>query len=491
MLFLIFIQNIFKVLLFVYFMSAYKNLLLHIPEVRSPVKKGTLKTRLKWTFGMLFLFIFLASIPLYGIEGSAAEYFRTLELLLGAKIGYLLTLGIGPIVTASIILQLLKGAGVIKFDMNTEDGKFYYHGTHKLLTFFFIIVESLVFVAFGAVSAEAGKFWYVVLQLALGGFIVFYMDEIVKKWGFGSGTSLFIAAGVGGALFLQFFSPFTTTGQIDVTDVNNMPVGKFFQFILLLSSQDFANLLNSVLIPIFVTFGLLGIIVFFQAINVEIPLSFGRVRGQSMKWPLNFFYSGVIPVILISALGANLQLWARLLQGAAEKEGSSSFVNFLSNNIFGTFSADGSPVSGLISWLQPVNIIENFGSFFTINGWPHALSYTLYLVIGSTIFAYFWVQTAGMDSKSQAKQIISSGLQIPGFRKDARIIEKVLDRYIVPLTIMGGIGIGLLASFADLFSALTSGTGILLLIMIIYQFYQQLARESMEDFSLLRKLMRK
>ena len=96
-----------------------------------------------------------------------------------------------------------------------------------------------------------------------------------------------------------------------------------------------------------------------------------------------------------------------------------------------------------------------------------------------------------MDSKSQAKQIINSGLQIPGFRKDVRIIEKILDRYIIPLTIMGGIGIGLLASTADLLYALTSGTGILLMIMIIYQFYQTLARESMEDFSMLRRFMRK
>jgi len=117
--------------------------------------------------------------------------------------------------------------------------------------------------------------------------------------------------------------------------------------------------------------------------------------------------------------------------------------------------------------------------------------YIIYMIIGSMVFSYFWVQTSGMDSRGQAKQIISSGLQIPGFRKDVRIIERILDRYIVPLTILGGIGIGILASTADILSALTSGTGILLLIMVIYQFYQQLARESMEDFSLLRKFMRK
>ena len=167
----------------------------------------------------------------------------------------------------------------------------------------------------------------------------------------------------------------------------------------------------------------------------------------------------------------------------------------MSKYVLGQFAADSAtPISGLVKWISPPNLdiwgtaLENL---LTVDVLTNIITYTLYLVIGSTVFAYFWVQTAGLDSRSQAKQIINSGLQIPGFRKDERIIEKILDRYIIPLTLMGGIAIGLLASTADIFRALTSGTGILLMIMIIYQFYQQLARESMEDFSLLRRFMRR
>ena len=476
-------------------MSFYRNLLMNLPEVASPTKKQTLKKRMLWTLGMLVLFLFLASIPLYGIDGSQAEYFKTLELLLGAKIGFLLTLGIGPIVTASIVLQLLKGSGIIKFDLTNEEGKFIYSGTHKLLTFAFIIIEAIVFVAFGAVQAAAGSFgaiplsYIVMLQLGLGGFIVLYMDEIVKKWGFGSGVSLFIAAGIGQALFLQFFSPFTQTGEFGwLFGGTEVAIGKIWAALYYLSVADLSSFLLDVAGPILVTVGLFFIIVFFQSVNVEIPLSFGRVRGQSFRWPLNFFYSGVIPVILIAALGANLQLWARLLQNMAET--GSAFTQFVSQNILGQF-AEQTPISGLIYWITPVTLWDSLSNFFSFDVGFRMLTYTIYLVIGSTVFAYFWMQTAGLDSRSQAKQIINSGLQIPGFRKDERIIEKILDRYIVPLTLMGGMGIGLLASTADVLAALTSGTGILLLIMIIYQFYQQLARESMEDFSLLKRLMRK
>ncbi len=476
-------------------MSFYKNLLMTLPEVRGPEKKQTLKVRLWWTFGMLIMFLFLASIPLYGVLPEQAEYFKTLELLLGAKIGFLLTLGIGPIVTSSIVLQLLKGAGIIKFDMSSEDGKFMYGGTHKLLTFAFIIVEAIVYVAFGAVKAIGPEtFWFVVVQLMLGGFIVFYMDEVVKKWGFGSGVSLFIAAGIGAAVFIQLLSPFTQTGEVSITDPDNPPIGKLFQMFLYLQAGDFASLWSAVVGPIMITIGLFFLIVFFQSVNVEIPLSFGRVRGQSYRWPLNFFYSGVIPVILVSALGANIQMWARLLQPAQGAE-VGAMRDFFSKYIFGQFSADGgTAISGLVKWISAPSLdiwSTSIMNLITFDNIGNILTYTIYLMIGSTLFAYFWVQSAGLDSRSQAKNIINSGLQIPGFRKDERIVEKILDRYILPLTIMGGIAIGLLAATADVFRALTSGTGILLMIMIIYQFYQQLARESMEDFSLLKKLMRK
>jgi preprotein translocase subunit SecY len=108
------------------------------------------------------------------------------------------------------------------------------------------------------------------------------------------------------------------------------------------------------------------------------------------------------------------------------------------------------------------------------------------------LFSIFWVQTAGMDSKSLANQIMSSGLQIPGFRKDRRILERLLDRYIMPLTIMGAITVGFLAAIADLMGALSRGTGILLTVMIVYKLYEDIAREYMYDMNpMLRKFMGK
>ena len=106
------------------------------------------------------------------------------------------------------------------------------------------------------------------------------------------------------------------------------------------------------------------------------------------------------------------------------------------------------------------------------------------------IFSIFWVKTTGMDASGQAKNIISSGLQIPGFRKDKRVLESILGRYVMPLTVMGGLSIGALAAIANLLGALTSGTAILLAVMIIYQLYQNIAQQhAMDMHPALRKVM--
>ena len=109
---------------------------------------------------------------------------------------------------------------------------------------------------------------------------------------------------------------------------------------------------------------------------------------------------------------------------------------------------------------------------------------------GAVVFSIFWVQTAGMDARSQAKNMMSSGLQIPGFRKDERILERILNRYIWPLTVMGGLAVGFLAGLADLTGALSRGTGILLSVMIVYRLYEEIAQQHMMDMNpMLRRFM--
>ena len=469
-------------------MSFIKNIISYLPEVKGPLqKKLSFNQKLKWTLTILIAYFVLGIIPLYGLGENALQNFDFLSIILGAQFGSIISLGIGPIVTASIVLQLLKGSGILKMDTHTPDGRVLFQGLQKILAIAFTIFEAIIFVFLGGLGPALGfSPWVLIVQLFLGGLIILYMDEVISKWGFGSGVSLFIAAGVSAQIFISAFSPLTTTGGLAFGS-GQAPVGKFWITIYSFIEGNF-NAALIALSTILATIIIFLLAVYAQAMKVEIPLSFGRVRGYGLRWPLNFIYTSNIPVILISALFANIQLWGRLLQ---TRVGDAGLWHFISYNILGQFIGNVPEGHGLVAITYPQNIVSNLLSGISV-GVGNALIYILIMIIGSVVFSIFWMQTSGMDASSQSKNIMASGLQVPGFRRDERIIEQLLKRYILPLTIMGGATVGLLAAVADLSGALSRGTGILLAVMIIYKLYEDIAHQHMTDmYPALRKMMGK
>ena len=137
---------------------------------------------------------------------------------------------------------------------------------------------------------------------------------------------------------------------------------------------------------------------------------------------------------------------------------------------------------GAIVWMAGVSSLGLTAlATITLLDVARLITYSFFMIIGAVIFSVFWVNTAGMDAKNVASQIESTGMQIPGFRRDIRIIERVLNRYIPALAILGGAAVGFLAAFADFTQALGTGTGILLAVMITYQLYEEIAMQHMED----------
>jgi len=265
-------------------------------------------------------------------------------------------------------------------------------------------------------------------------------------------------------LFAQLFQFIDSQGMFS-------PIGKVWAFFASLIAADGAGALSA-FIPVLVTVILFLLVVFAQSLKAEIPLSYDRIRGHGVRWPLQFFYAGVIPVILVSALVANIQLFGGLLENWL---GHATWLGGFSN---------GQPINGLAYWLHSTNIVNAIiEKSFTWKVALQAIIHILFYVVFSVVFAFFWVMTSGQDAKSKANQIMNSGMSIPGFRKDPRVLESILKRYVGPLTIMGGAAVGLLASVADLFGALVGGTAILLAIMIMYQLYQNIAQQYAMDMN--------
>ncbi len=114
------------------------------------------------------------------------------------------------------------------------------------------------------------------------------------------------------------------------------------------------------------------------------------------------------------------------------------------------------------------------------------------MVVGGIIFALFWIETTGMGPKAVAEQIQNSGMSIPGFRRDPKIIEKVMTRYIPKVTVIGGAFVGILAVIANFLGTIgnVGGTSLLLTVSIVYRLYEQLANEQvMEMHPMLRRFL--
>ncbi len=113
----------------------------------------------------------------------------------------------------------------------------------------------------------------------------------------------------------------------------------------------------------------------------------------------------------------------------------------------------------------------------------HVMVYVGIMVIGSILFAKFWIETTNMGPEAVASQIESSGMQIPGFRRDPRVLKRVLERYIPVVTVISGATVGGLAAGADLIGTVgnASGTGVLLSVGIMIQLYDAIGREQMME----------
>ena len=410
------------------------------------------------------------------------------------------------------------GAKIINLDLQDSDDRALYQGVQKVLVVVMILVEAIPQVfgylspsnslisAVGANAAHA----IIIVQLFMGGFIVFWMDELISKWGIGSGISLFIAAGVSQQIVTGTFNWFPQgDGPLSIS---NPPAGTIPKTIYLTSKMSLGDLVGGGFERIFISppnpiVAFLGttliflFVVYAESSRVELPLAHGRVRGARGRYPLRLMYASNIPVILMSALLANVNMFALLFYTRMSNLPLIGHAWWIGLYPEGSTRATAgaawylSAPNGLHSWLFPI-IDPRYSTFLSDHEpWQMGLRILIYgtvMVVGAIFFGKFWIETTNMGPEAVARQIQSSGMQIPGFRRDPRILKKVLYRYIPALTVLSSAIVALLAVSADLIGTVgnSSGTGVLLTVGIVIRLYEEIAREqAMEMHPVLRKFL--
>ncbi|MGC8899369.1 MAG: preprotein translocase subunit SecY [Candidatus Micrarchaeia archaeon] len=443
-----------------------------LPTVRPPTRPPTVKERFMWTLAALILYFVMYNTTIFGAKetGGGLDF---LQVITASKIGSLLTTGIGPIVLASIFLQLFNGAGLLNFNLRDPQQREKFQILQKLLAILIAFFEAYMF-ASGRIpisdSFANNPGLAVVLmsvQIAIGSVILMYLDEVVTKYGIGSGISLFIAAGVS-------FSVVAGTVALFIGD------GGVLDAFASGGADAIANALL-ILLPIFSTIAIFLVVVYGEGTKVEVPISFAGGRGTVNSLPFPLFYVSNIPVIFAAALIMNIQLFSVFVfAGKSFELGGVDVIPYIAY-----VDANNRLVDGILYLFTPLHAGKNVIGYINLlaNGvtpilkipeWVHAIIYIIFLSLASVLFGMFWVETANMDAKSIANQLMESNIQITGFRRDPRIMLKRLEEYIPTLTILGSFLIGLLAGCADLLGALGTGTGILLTVGIFYRTYLQL-----------------
>jgi preprotein translocase subunit SecY len=184
-----------------------------------------------------------------------------------------------------------------------------------------------------------------------------------------------------------------------------------------------------------------------------------------------------LPVIFASALFANVYFFSQLIWNSVGRPlpGSNLFVDIL-----GSYRI-------IDPGQQNQTIVSSGGlSYFTtaphniqgVAGDPvRALAYLGILIAFCAVFSLIWLEVGGLGPDKVAQQLMDSGMQIPGYRRSGRPIQAMLKRYIPVVTVLGGIIVALIAGLADFVGVFGSGTGILLAVGIVYQYYELLMRE--------------
>jgi len=435
---------------------ALEPLVRKLPEVAVPKRHVSFREKFMWTGIALIAFFVLTQVTLYGMapEAGRTPFFGQLRFILASHAGSLMELGIGPIVTAGIIMQLLVGSKIIGLDLSQSEDRALFTGIQKFGAIVMGVFQASMLVISGwyGVGFGSGAGIFIIAQLAIGVIIVVYLDELVSKYGFGSGISIFIVAGVAGTIFWQALNPLQIGGQFS---------GAIPNFIgTMIGGGNISDAFFRPGLPnmmgIFATFIVFFIVIYAESMRIEIPLAYGRFGGIRGRYPIKFLYTSVIPVILAMVVFANIRMLGMVF----------------------------SPLQGVSYYLSAPN-----GIFAVLADPIRAGIYISVLALLCMGFAWMWANMTGMGPRDVAQQLDRSGMLIPGFRRDIRVMEWVLSRYIMTAALLGGVFVGVISAVADFMGALGSGTGILLTVGIMYSLYQEIAKERVaEMFPAMRRL---
>src|SRR3989344_1206659 len=410
---------------------------------------NVLRKRILMTFAILLLFRLLASVPIPGIDEvrlaqffGSNQFFGLLNIFSGGGLANLsiVMLGVGPYITASIIMQLLTMMSPKLKAMYQEEGeagrkKFSQYS--RWLSVPLSLLQAFAFIVLlqkQGIVADLTSFSLIVnvLVVTTGSILLMWMGELITEFGIGNGVSLIIFGGIVAAL------PREISQIIFTFDQSKLPSYAFFLAVALV---------------------IVYAVVYITEAERPIPITYAkRVRGNrvyggiSTYLPLRLNQAGVIPIIFALSLLLFPQLILNLIKGAVSSQSIKDIADTLLS--------------------------------FVANGWVYAIFYFLLVFV----FTYFYTAVT-FDPHQIADNLQKNGAFIPGVRpgpSTSEYIGKVLTR----ITLVGALFLGFIAVLPLAVQALTNiasvavgGTSLLIVVSVILDLVKKIeAQVTMREY---------
>ncbi|KAJ3208981.1 translocon subunit [Dinochytrium kinnereticum] len=384
-----------------------------------------------------------------------------MRMILGSSRGTLMELGVSPIVTSAMVLQLLAGAGVVDVDFGVRDERALFGDVQKLFALIIAVAQASILVLSGIYGEPseigAGICAAIIGQLLGATVVTVLLDELLQKgYGLGSGIALFSGVKISEGIVWKSLSPvfiLTAKGREYEGALMNL-------FSLLFTRKDkFLALKEAVFrstLPnvagVVATLLVFAAMAYLQTVRYEIRVSSNRVRGQGGNYPIKLLHTGTMPVLLVTAVVSNVYFVSQSYDGGRQQFASGGLVYYIS------------PPHSLTSALSdPL----------------HLIVYTALMLSSCAYISKYWMEVSGTTARDVAKIFQDQQLSIQGHRDSNA--KNQLAKIISPVAVLGALTVAALAVAAEVAGAVGGGVGVVVVISSIFGYVEIFAREQQES----------
>lgn len=419
-----------------------------LQKLKTVFTEPAIRNRVLFVLGALIIFRMLAAIPIPGVDQTVLEQFFSnneflglLNIFSGGGLANLsiVMLGVGPFITASIIMQLMTVMSPQLKSLYSEEGekgraKFTQYS--RMLTLPLAILQGFGFLTLlqsQGVLTGLTTFDFVVnvILIVAGSILLMWIGELVTEYGVGNGVSIIIFAGIVASL------PGQMSQLLFSYDASQLPL--YIGFVL-------------------VTVGVIYAVVVMTEAERPVPITYskqsrgGANYGSSQSYlPMRLNQAGVIPIIF----ALSIILFPQMLL-----------------NILSAFD---------IPWVVEANVVV---TQFLANQWAYGAVYFILVFL----FTFFYTAVT-FDPDAVSKNLQRSGGFIPGIRPGANTAE-YLGNLVTRLTLVGATFLSLIAVLPvgmQIATGITTlaigGTAVLIVVSVVLDLIRRLdAQVSMREY---------